>query len=363
MRNNTNYLFRLWLWPLFLALAMPAARATVTFRIFTGGPLAGQVHIDGPDGLAVFFREGAGSTPPPNGFCGIRWAGETGDIIWYWGNPGRMDYLPANGEPVTQLSYLAPYSSCFGKAGHSFETPSTPDGKPPAGAHMLVVEVPDWHYASFINAARGRIRLGGYDAPEKGTDICHHFPDFCSNPPAGMPSRPCPPANYGGPICQVLPATSLGLVQVADLLSTMAGVDRQAKEECLDNLYRNGGRNQIRRSVLACQSRLYLIEQAFLPLYTNYRNLDSQWEALNTQPFSHYSYALASMHLDLSKLLLQRCREQLMAIEAAAEQKQGWQPQDDFLALERYRRQAYDHLTAAQLWASRQQAWVVPLER
>ena len=86
-------------------------------------------------------------------------------------------------------------------------------------------------------------------------------------------------------------------------------------------------------------------------------------KSLNTLPFSHYTYATASTHLDLANLLLRRCQDQLAAIEAAAEKKQGWLPKDDFQALERYRLRAYYHLKEAQVWAGRQQAWVLPMER
>ncbi len=363
MRTCTTYPSRLWLWFLLLFFSPPLSQAAITFRIFTGGPLAGQVHIDSPEGLSVFFREGGGGDAPPNGFCGIRWAGDAGDIIWYWGDPGRMDFLPGNGEPATQLSYQAPYSSCFGKTPARYETPGTPDGAPPPGAYMLVVEVPGWQHASFINAAQGRLRLADFRNAVGETDICRHWPGFCDAPPVRLPPDPCRYAAHQDLICQVLPTARLGLIQASDLLNAFTEPAGRAETDCLDNLYRKGGQGLIRKSLSACRDRLELVRLAFQPHYAGYRHLDSQVKAMNSLPLSHYAYAAASMHLDLANLFLQRCQEQLAAIEAAAEQKQGWQPRGDFQTLEMCRQRAGHHLAAAQLWIGRQQAWVLPLER
>ena len=118
------------------------AHATVTFRIFTAGAQAGEIHIDSPEGSFVYFREDFDSSQPADGFCGIRWVGEVEDLVWYWGNPGWMSYLPGNGGQVEKLAYVTAYSTCFTKLNASFETPCTPDGIAPPDALMLVVEVP-----------------------------------------------------------------------------------------------------------------------------------------------------------------------------------------------------------------------------
>ena len=124
MRDYTY--FRCALLPALLALSL-SVHANITFRVFTGGPQAGEVHIDSPEGHYIYFRADFRNDEAPGGFCGIRWsAPDAGELAWYWGNPGRMA-MPSNGAPTRELSYTSRYSSCSEELSHSlFHTPSTP---------------------------------------------------------------------------------------------------------------------------------------------------------------------------------------------------------------------------------------------
>lgn len=352
-----------WLFFLLLSSFTLPAHATVTFRIFTAGAQAGEIHIDSPEGSFIYFREGFDSPQPADGFCGIRWVGEVEDLVWYWGNPGWMSYLPGNGAQVEKLAYVTAYSTCFTKLNASFETPCTPDGIAPPDALMLVVEVPGWQHVSFVNQSGYRLPLPERLPSADNTDICRRYPPFCRINFRSLPDNPCTGGISNTLICQTLPDIRLGLAQVTDLMNIMSGAIQQSEVSCLDNLYRRGGVKHIKKSIQSCHAQLTQAQMQFRSYHTSYRRLDAPLKQLNKQPFSHFTYAAASMHLDLADVWLERCQDQLAAIFDATENKQNWTPKNDFTTLQEYRQRAGHHLAEARFWLDRQQAWVLPMER
>ncbi|MCO6489208.1 MAG: hypothetical protein J5I98_12365 [Phaeodactylibacter sp.] len=340
-----------------------SAHASITFRVFTGGPQAGEVHIDSPEGHYIYFRQDFRNDEAPGGFCGIRWSAPgAGELAWYWGNPGRMA-MPSNGAPTRELSYTSRYSSCSEELSHSlFHTPSTPDGQAPPGAHLLVVEAAGWENVTFTNH---RLQPLPFPEPksESGTpDICRRYPGFCEYSP-GLERAyddPCQHATYGNLICKLLPAAQSGLIRTIDLANSMAGLQDQMEEDVL-LIYSNRGLKRLQQAAAQSQERLALIQHQFRQLHDIYRQLDVPLKQISNLPFSHYAHTTLFTHLDLAKAWLDRCQENLMAIRSAAENKQP--PHLELERLKSSRQRACHHLEEAQFWMERQYAWVVPMER
>ena len=64
MRNYT-YARHYLLWAA-LAFSLPVY-AGITFRIYTGGPQAGEVHVDSPEGHYIYFRTDFQNDEMPDG--------------------------------------------------------------------------------------------------------------------------------------------------------------------------------------------------------------------------------------------------------------------------------------------------------
>lgn len=60
---------------------------------------------------------------------------------------------------------------------------------------------------------------------------------------------------------------------------------------------------------------------------------------------------------------LERCRDKLNAIDAAAKGQKAFPPKEELQQLEACRQRACFHLREAKFWMERQQAWIVPMER
>ncbi|MCB0548702.1 MAG: hypothetical protein KDD19_14070 [Phaeodactylibacter sp.] len=340
--------------------------AGITFRIFTGGPQAGEVHIESPEGAYILFRSDFQNDEAPAGFCGIRWSAfEADELIWYWGNPGRMAKLPSNGSPTRELSYMARHSTCNKELTRSrFRTPSTPDGQAPPDAHLLVVEVDGWENVTFTNHQLQQLPLPKPQKMRMEGDICLRYPGFCEYSP-GLERAyddPCQHSTYGNLICTLLPAAQSALVRSIDLSNSMANLQYQMQEDILF-FYTSKGLRHMKATVEKSQERMALLMYQFGQLHTAYQRLDIPLKQLNNRPFSHFAHASVFTHLDLAKNWLEKCRQKLNAIQAATEGKYSTPPQEELKLLEKCRQRACSHLLEARFWLERQYAWVVPMER
>ena len=363
MRNYT-YARHYLLWAA-LAFSLPI-HAGITFRIYTGGPQAGEVHVDSPEGHYIYFRTDFQNDKMPDGFCGIRWSAyEADELAWYWGNPGRMALLPANGAHTRELSYMAQHSSCSKELQHNrFHTPSTPDGQAPPDAQLLVVEVDGWENVAFTNHRLSPLPFPQPKPAGTSADICRRYPGFCEYSPglARAYDDPCQHATYGNLICQLLPAAQASLIRTIDLTCSLAGLQARMQEDML-LIYSNRGLKRLKATVQESQERMALIQYQFGQLQDTYRRLDLPLQQLSQLPFSHYAHTTLFTQLGLAKVWLDRCQEKLAAIHAAANSQYGQPGQQDLDAMDACRQRAHYHLQEARFWMERQYAWVMPMER
>ncbi len=347
-----------------LFLSLPV-QAGITFRIYTGGAQAGEVHIDSPEGHYIYFRENFNKDAPPGGLCGIRWSAAKEELAWYWGNPARMDYLPGNGKATEELSYMARHSSCRAELPNErFHTPCTPNGAPPPGAEVLVVEVPYWKNVTFTNYSLQPLPPPAPEEPEGGFGICQRYPPFCEYSPAlERPfDDPCRQEVYGDLICRTLPGAQSALVRTIDLASALGASYAQIQGHMI-YFYSPGEVRKLKKSIQDSQERLALAQLQFRQLQEGYHSLEGPLQRLNSIPFSHYAYTTVLTHLELTQVWMERSQVMLNAIDAAARGKSARLPKAEAELLEQYRQWALFHLNEAKFWMERQHAWIVPMER